>query len=194
MRAECSIDGCVNRQVARTWCDTHYRRWVRMGTPYRGELSVEDKSTRHVQRNSATGCWIWTGHITRWGYGRHTMGRGNATHAHRWSYEHFVGPVPDGLELDHICHSTDLSCRGGPTCRHRRCCNPAHLEPVTHAENIGRGRTRPLKTHCKYGHEFNETNTHVFIRRGDGATVRACRPCARDRQRRAEAAKRLANA
>jgi hypothetical protein len=180
MRAECSIKDCTNRQVVRTWCDNHYRKWVRAGTPHRA-ATAEERFIQNLDR-ATSDCWLWRGHITRWGYGAWQNGGSRRVHTHRWSYEHFVGQIPAGLELDHICHTMDLSCRGGPTCQHRRCCNPAHLEPVTHAENMRRGRPKPLKTHCKRGHEFSVANTYVTTAR-QGWTVRQCRTCKRDKQR-----------
>ena len=65
--------------------------------------------------------------------------------AHRLSYETFVGPIPDGKELDHVCGV-------------RRCVNPSHLEPVTHHENVLRGK-RLLRGVCRKGHTIDEANT-----------------------------------
>lgn len=69
------------------------------------------------------GCWEWQGARQR-GYGRIRSGA-NVLRVHRVTYEAMVGPIPDGLDLDHLC-------------RNRSCCNPAHLEPVTRRENLFR--------------------------------------------------------
>jgi hypothetical protein len=97
----------------------HYSRLRRTGRP--GGM---ERTTALVD---ASGCWLWQGNIhPDKGYG--IMRRGGLTRrAHRFFYETLVGPVPDGLELDHLC-------------RVRHCVNPDHLEPVTHAENLRRGR------------------------------------------------------
>ncbi len=80
---------------------------------------------------------------------------------HRIAYEEFVGPVPNGLHLDHRC-------------RVRLCCNPAHLEPVTQQENNRRSwAARGLKSHCAQGHEFTPENTKQT------AKQRKCRECIR---------------
>ena len=72
-------------------------------------------------------CWLWTGALNRWGYGHVSKGRGGgAVRVHKAMYELDVGPVPAGLDLDHLC-------------RTRRCCNPYHLEPVTRQTNVDRG-------------------------------------------------------
>jgi hypothetical protein len=97
------------------------------------------------------------------GYGVLSTVDGNR-YAHRLAYELLVGPIPEGLHIDHLC-------------RRPECVNPAHLEPVTNVENIRRGNAglfQASKTHCKQGHPYDEKNT--LIRRSGG---RACRECHR---------------
>ena len=110
------------------------------------------------------GCWHWIGHL-RSGYGR-LMVNGSFISAHRMSYEHFVGPIPDGLEIDHLC-------------RNRSCVNPDHLEPVTRTENIRRGTSpaarNAVKSHCPRGHEFSGEN--LLLRNRKNHVGRVCRAC-----------------
>lgn len=111
------------------------------------------------------GCWEWTGGKTSDGaYPRFCIAKAQYVLAHRWSYEHHVGPIPDGLTIDHLCRFT-------------LCVNPAHLEPVTNVENVmrgeGAGARNARKTHCKRGHEFTPENTYV----GRGGRKRQCRTC-----------------
>jgi hypothetical protein len=90
------------------------------------------------------GCLLRNGATTN-GYGRFRVWRnGRWTHirAHRWAYEDVHGPIPDGIYLDHKCHTQDLTCPGGPTCLHRRCVDETHLEPVDDEENRRRARAR----------------------------------------------------
>jgi hypothetical protein len=136
-------------------------------------------------------CWIWTGALVK-GYGQFYAGP-NAPRrligAHRWSYEHHVGPIPEGLQLDHRCHSVDRICVGGVACTHRACVNPAHLEPVTAKTNIERvvpmararrGLHHTNKDRCPRDHEYSAENTYVRIRPGGGIN-RVCRTCKRIR-------------
>lgn len=109
-------------------------------------------------------CWTWTGNVAgRYG---HVRDQGRTYQVHRLVYSLLVGPIPDGLTLDHLC-------------RNRLCVNPAHLEPVSNRENTLRGfgptATNARATHCKHGHAFDEVNTRY---RQNG--WRACRKCQAD--------------
>lgn len=125
------------------------------------------------------GCWSWIGAL-RNGYGVINGHRRNERLAHRVAYETWVGPIPDGLTLDHICHTYDETCLGGQGCLHRRCINPTHLEPVTINENVSRGRKHySSRTHCPSGHPFSVENTAL---RSDGG--RRCKVCRNAQERR----------
>lgn len=123
-----------------------------------------------------TGCWIWMGWL-RNGYGRlQVKSKGHPTkqlNAHVVSYEHFKGPVPAGLELDHLC-------------RVRCCANPHHLEAVTHIVNVRRGRAGAhlrSRTHCPKGHAYDAGNTSI---KPTGARrCKACQKSLDERKRRA---------
>ncbi len=119
------------------------------------------------------GCWLWTGHVhSRSGYGTLRVDK-RIIRAHRYSYEAQVGPIPEGLNLDHLCHTRDQDCAGGPTCLHRRCVNPDHLEPVTIAVNVNRGaKGKDRLTHCPQGHAYEGSNLYV-----DKTGRRHCRAC-----------------
>lgn len=123
-------------------------------------------------------CWPWTGAIDQGGYGK-VLYNGRTLGAHRVVHMILVGPIPDGLELDHTCHNNS-DCDGGNACPHRRCCNPRHAEAVTPRENTLRGRTiaarHAAKTHCPQGHPYDEANTY----RWNG--WRICRTCRSSRR------------
>ena len=116
---------------------------------------------------SPDGCWLWTRGLTKAGYGQVRVNK-RKHYVHRLVYQAVRGAIPPELELDHLC-------------RRPRCCNPKHLEPVTHRENVLRGESLPAqlarKTHCLAGHPFTEQNT-IHIQGG-----RRCRECVKERNR-----------
>jgi hypothetical protein len=125
-------------------------------------LPAEYRERIYPETNS--GCWLWVGSNAPQGYGQ---SRQKA--AHRLVYERLIEPIPEDLELDHLCRTPI-------------CVNPLHLEPVTHQENMRRmGRVRSAKiTHCQRGHAFTPENTQTKVN-----GTRECRTCRRVNQERA---------
>lgn len=131
---------------------------------------------RMMFRTSETpdGCWVWRGCKDQFGYGEIGMGGDKAPTrlVHRVAYEGFVGPIPDGMTIDHLCRNTS-------------CVNPDHLEPVPLRVNIARGWDhRRASGVCVNGHEMTPENTAPHKNR--------CRECARARNRAYKARQRSA--
>ena len=143
-----------------------FRQFVRGHRLRRGNTIIGIMGRLIVQEN---GCCLWAGSFCyEGGYGVVAY-KGKQVLVHRLLYEHFVGKVPDGLELDHF------------HCQNRSCCNFTHVEPVTKRENILRGNSpmaiNARRTHCKSGHPFDDANTHIT-----STGRRLCRTCDKIRQ------------
>lgn len=151
---------------------------IRRGAPLMerilAHVSVED-------RGYFSPCWVWTGNLTTEGYGSirvgsRTDGTRRMRHAHRVAYEAKYGDFPSNMDPDHLC-------------RVRACCNPEHIQPVSHSENVRRGsspaalkRRFASMTSCKRGHEYTAENTYLYVSQR-GYTHRRCRACKNELRR-----------
>ena len=147
-------------------------------------------STYLADRINASGgqdaCWTWTGYVDVHGYGVDARQQ-PPRKAHRMVYIELAGPIADGLHLDHLCHNSDPTCAGSKRdCLHRRCVNPAHLEPVTQSENSSRAvvRNGPMGAAATCAGQTTCIRGHVF----DGLAKsgqRTCSKCERHRRKKA---------
>ena len=123
--------------------------------------------------NGDSGCWEYAGRLNEHGYGqlsrRFKDGKSNALLAHRYAYIFMIGEIPDGLFLDHLC-------------RNRKCCNPAHLEPVTKRQNTLRGIPgKGVHDSCRKGHKRNRNNMRCWAGE-NGIIVVMCKKCEKEYQ------------
>lgn len=126
----CSVEGCERPFRCKGLCESHWRK----AYPQDPERPISDEIRArrdayfwaNVVQNE-DGCWIWQRSLKR-GYGQ-MRGYRRAASAHRFAYELLVGPIPPGMDIDHLC-------------KVRACCNPGHLEVVTRAENLRRSDQR----------------------------------------------------
>jgi hypothetical protein len=159
----CAYQGCNKPSKHRGYCVACYSRLRKSGElPL---ITPEERLFSYVKED-VNGCWPWAGARAGTGYGT-VQWEGRSRPAHRVLYEYFIGEIPEGLDLDHLC-------------RVRHCVNPWHLDPVTRQVNIVRGDKPGInagKTHCPQGHAYDEANTIRY--RGS----RFCRACKRERAR-----------
>jgi HNH endonuclease len=189
----CAVKECGNPRQKREWCTKHYQRWRKHGDPIgfpKPTVSERfwSKVNRHgpvpPHRSDLGECWLWTrGRSQGNRYGSFYPGpdktrRGHSVPAHAWAWEEANGPMPDGLEPDHLCRVT-------------LCVRPSHLEAVTHKENMARSQgsiwqLRRERTHCAKGHSFDAViygSNGEFLRR-------SCLTCKRKTARETAARKR----
>jgi len=157
---------------ARNVCGSCYNRLRKSGNILPGYSSwhkpLKDRILEKTDRSGE--CWLWLGSRYLSGYGMLSI-KSRATPAHRVSYQEFVGRIPEGFQIDHLC-------------RVRHCVNPNHLEPVTQQENLRRAPytasdLQRSKTHCPQGHFYAGENLYVTPTGG-----RACRACRSEHTRR----------
>ncbi len=171
----CSVLGCDYPAHARGHCSTHNWRLKKYGSTDKPIRQARPATDRFWEKVDASGdCWVWTASMAGGGYGWFMLTKGQSVPAHRWCYEHLVGPIPEGLDIDHLC-------------RNRLCVNPDHLEPVTRAENMRRApwdcaKQKAAKTHCPQGHEYAGENLVI-----DPNGARRCRICRATTRRRSAA-------
>ena len=135
-RTGCLIEGCDGRHKGHGYCENHLKRLQRHGDPLGGLITdPSERFEKYIQRTD--GCWLWRGPINGYGYGNIRIGGGVRVMAHRLSYERWVGRIPEGMHIDHLC-------------RVRHCVNPDHLQPVTAAENDMRGRVAATMSDGEY--------------------------------------------
>lgn len=175
----CSVADCVRPARVRGWCHLHYERWLKRGVPTVDYLPKISTQARFLQKVDKAGeCWVWTSTKDRMGYGKFWVrGLQKSLLAHRVAFMWYVGPIPKGFDIDHLC-------------RNPSCVRPDHLEPVTRAENLRRGLRGVLTTHCPYGHDYSLPGNVYLNKRGH----RHCAVCTRERQRRYHARKRAEKA
>lgn len=123
----CSVAECSKPAKKARMCWGHYQRQRRWGDPRAGYCGPAESPRERIRRFTvagAKGCWVWTGSRNRNGYGQMFFD-GRSRLAHRVAYAAYIGPIPDGLSIDHLC-------------RTKCCVNPEHLEAVTASENVRR--------------------------------------------------------
>ncbi len=174
----CSVIQCDRPVHALEWCEVHYSKRRRYGDPLYTRTPTPMERFWRSFTVAENGCWVWTRARYGSGYGTFTW-EGSTRGAHIFAYESMVGPVPDGLVIDHQCHNRDLSCAGGDDCPHRACVNPAHMDVTTRQQNTLRGRGEAAKyaarTECARGHDLNDPANIRPNKHG----ARVCRECAR---------------
>jgi hypothetical protein len=157
-----------NKHRAVTWRENRKLKHTVHG-PFDLRQTLLEEANKNFERFKAyvkvveTDCWLWQSTKTRNGYAQFRV-NGKRWLAHRWIFLRTIGPIPHGLELDHLC-------------RVRNCVNPLHLEPITHSENVKRGnnslRLFSQLNICRRGHPLEGSNVMLDKKRGS----RRCKIC-----------------
>lgn len=164
-------------------CWRHYRKRDELSLPItrRKARNDDERWAKYVTAEpNENGCLLWTGSPGSNGYGQVRIA-GRLVPAHVWAYTTRVGPVPDGLVVDHLCHNADPECRVlSGKCPHTLCVTPEHLEPTTRGENLHR---------AGFGRGVCKSGKHDITKPGS-VKGRQCRECVNESNRRAYARER----
>lgn len=196
-KTTCTVPGCMRSGYGNSdLCQMHYKRAQMTGTAGSAEpvyvrngpladrfWSKADKGGPLPPHRPELGpCWLWTRATFPDGYGLFQYATRETRGAHRVAYELAIGPIPEGLTIDHVCHNDNPDCAGGKTCSHRRCVNPAHMEAVTKGVNTSRGMAAHIVASrldvCAKGHDLTDP-ANIKTPRLTGPQRRECRLCAR---------------
>lgn len=163
---KCAVEACERQAKNRQWCHGHYESWRRTGVePTEPFLDTPEKRFWAKVDKRPDGCWIWTGSTDGRGRYGSFQYRGRVWRAHRAAYAMLVADPPADCDLDHLCRVT-------------LCVNPAHLEPVTHRENVLRGENfsaiNAAKVECLRGHDLTDPD-NIYRAKGGGRQCQACR-------------------
>jgi hypothetical protein len=162
----CKIDGCENNYWAKGLCNKHYKRVKKHGDPFLKHFNNKDAFIERFWEKvkKTDSCWLWEGYIAPTGYGQFSGKWFSSLFAHRIAYEITNGPIPEKLQIDHLCHN-------------RSCVRPDHLQIITSKHHNARHAS--FRTHCPHGHEYDLLNT-----RYDKNGWRECRICDKIRSQR----------
>ncbi|HQR98114.1 MULTISPECIES: HNH endonuclease signature motif containing protein [unclassified Polaromonas] len=159
----CSVDGCeTTGKLRKSLCQKHYTRYLRYGDPLRERPNTAERFSAKYCVDEASGCWLWTGAISRRGYGVFQLGVGTQGKAHRVSWELANGPIPDGLGVLHRCDTPG-------------CVNPSHLFLGTNSDNMAdmvqkkRSLARTKNPNCK----LSESDVALVLSSNEVAPVLA---------------------
>ena len=164
--SKCNAGNCDRHSAKKGLCTMHHQRLKRNGSTQNGQ-GVDSRFWNKCSI-ADNGCWEWQGFLNPAGYGQFSAGNGKVMLTHRWTYQRFVGPLIDGMHIDHLC-------------RNVKCCNPEHLEQVTPRVNMERTTghrhshySKGNRSHCGNGHEMTPENSYKRPGRVNSYACRAC--------------------
>lgn len=159
--------------VVRGLCGACYQHCKKHGLPLPPKVNRSFEEWMALAERTSSGCLLWPGPLTDQGYGYSAVQHGEHR-VHRIAFARVYGAIPEHGTIDHVCHNAAASCAGGPSCSHRRCFEPRHLECVSSGENYARSPNVYGKADaCPQGHPYSGDNLYRTPLGG----YRQCRTC-----------------